>query len=158
MWNLLSFCFKCKVLVLFALLLTICSRDNFFSQNFHLYSLVVIYMIYPWVPSLPFFIVMCSERKLWIIFLKKLGVSSKKMFCKNPSICNIIKNQNSALLSQWQFIGQYFKEVTTVWEMSPSGTFGCMSKSTDLFHACAQVHTEMSVGLLFLKIPRWYLL
>lgn len=148
MWNLLSFCYKCKVL-LFTLLLTICPRDNFFSQNFHLYSLVVIYMIYPWDPSLPFFIVMCSERNLWIIFLKKLGASSQKMFCKNPVICNIIKNQNSALLSQDQdrFIGQCFKEVMTVWEMSPSGTIGHMSKSRDLFHACAQVHTDMSVFL-----------
>lgn len=36
-------------------------------------------------------IVMCSERKLWIISLKKLGASSKKMFSMNPIIHNIIK-------------------------------------------------------------------
>lgn len=165
MWNLLSFCFKCKVLVLFTLLLTICSRDNFFSQNFHLHSLVVISMIYPWVQSLPFFTMMCAERKLWIIFLKKLGASSKKMWCKNPSICNIIKNQNCfAVPRPWQFIGQCFKEVMSVWEMPPSETFGHMSKSTDLFHACAQVterflsfcsnwNPSESQALFFLKIP-----
>lgn len=124
MWNLLSFCYKHKVLVLFDLLLRICLRVNYFNQVFpFVFTSSYIYCI-PMGPISPVMIVMCPKRKLCVIFLKKLGSSSKKMFCTNPIIRSIIRNQNSTL-----FIFLLYPKTTTC-------SLNNTSKRTWLYDRC----------------------